>query len=158
MDFKLVLVKRCVRGTFKRDARHSARFEGNICSLSFQNETLKCVTLRCPMAQLVEQVPHIQRLCPRAADPGSIPPVVLCCMSFPLSLPCSLWAKLFRCPHSPLKPSQYNKHSYVCFGNSWGRVMLLLIDISSLIWFTHSYEERWQTWLTKLTSTAAVWK
>ncbi len=43
-----------------------------------------------PVAQLVERAPHIQRLCPRAADLGSISPVALCCMSFPLSLPCFL--------------------------------------------------------------------
>ncbi len=43
-----------------------------------------------PVSQLVEQAPHTQRLCPRAADSGSIPPVVLCRMSPP--------CPLFSCP------------------------------------------------------------
>ncbi len=60
-----------------------------IVSLQYSNKNLiKSIFKGCPVAQSVEQAPHIQRPCPRAADPGSIPPVALCCLSFPLSLPC----------------------------------------------------------------------
>ncbi len=41
---ELVVVKR-VWGTFKNDARYSARVEGDLCSFPFQNQTLKSVTL-----------------------------------------------------------------------------------------------------------------
>ncbi len=44
VDFKLIMVKRCVWGTFKSDACYSASFEGDLRSLPFQNETLKSVT------------------------------------------------------------------------------------------------------------------
>ncbi len=35
VDFQLVVVKRCVWGTFKSDALHLARFEADIQSLPF---------------------------------------------------------------------------------------------------------------------------
>ncbi len=45
VDFQLVLVKRCVWGTFKSDACYSAGFGGDLHSLLFKNLTLKSVTL-----------------------------------------------------------------------------------------------------------------
>ncbi len=32
MDFELIVVKRCVRGALKSDARYLARFEGDECT------------------------------------------------------------------------------------------------------------------------------
>ncbi len=43
--FELIMVKRWVWGTFKSDAHYSASFEGDLCSVPFQNQTLKSVTL-----------------------------------------------------------------------------------------------------------------
>ncbi len=63
---------------------------------SHQADTIQYIHVKnvqymgCPVAQSVEQAPHVHSLCPCAADLGSIPPVALCCMSFPLSLPCFL--------------------------------------------------------------------
>ncbi len=41
MDFEVVVVKCCVCVTFKTDACYSARFEGDLCFLPFQNLMLK---------------------------------------------------------------------------------------------------------------------
>ncbi len=59
-----------------------------------------------PVAQSVEQAPHIQRLCPCAADLGSIPPVALCCMSFCLSFPCFLSTPQLSCIIKAQKPQK----------------------------------------------------
>ncbi len=40
-DFKLVVVKHGVWGTFKSDAHHSERFEGDMHSSPFHNQMLK---------------------------------------------------------------------------------------------------------------------
>ncbi len=45
VDFKLVVVKHCVWGTFKSDDCYSMKFEGDLRSLPFQNQTLKSVML-----------------------------------------------------------------------------------------------------------------
>ncbi len=45
VDFKLIVDKRWVWGTFKSDPPDSTSFEGDLCSLPFQDQTLKSVTL-----------------------------------------------------------------------------------------------------------------
>ncbi len=45
VDFELIVVKYWVWGTFKSDVWYSSRFKGNLCSLLFQNQTLKSVML-----------------------------------------------------------------------------------------------------------------
>ncbi len=39
VDFKLVMVKCCVWGTFKKDARYLARFEGDILYILYLSKT-----------------------------------------------------------------------------------------------------------------------
>ncbi len=66
------------------------------------------------MAQSVEQVPKYRGYVLAAADPGSIPPVALCCMSFPLSLPCFLSTLQLSCKIKVQKPPKISlKYIYI---------------------------------------------
>ena len=73
-------------------------------------------------AQLVEQVSHVQRLCPRCSRPGfDSRPGSLCCVSFPLSLtlfPVQLFSFPINKAKRPKKKKEKTSHLYI----SWCRM------------------------------------